>query len=84
MRYWRYGSDFLRYLKDGRLELSNNRAEHGIKPFVIGRKNLLFANTLLGPQISTVIFNLIETAKKTVFAPVCFLVLVLESFLRNR
>ena len=26
-------------LKDGRLELSNNRAERAIKPFVIGRKN---------------------------------------------
>lgn len=30
------------YLKDGRLELSNNRAERAIKPFVIGRKNWLF------------------------------------------
>ena len=27
------------YLLDGRLELSNNRAERSIKPFVIGRKN---------------------------------------------
>ncbi|MFR8874525.1 MAG: IS66 family transposase [Oscillospiraceae bacterium] len=27
------------YLKDGRLELSNNRAERSIKPFVIDRKN---------------------------------------------
>ncbi|MFR8874213.1 MAG: IS66 family transposase [Oscillospiraceae bacterium] len=33
------------YLKDGRLELSNNRAERSIKPFVIDRKNFLFANT---------------------------------------
>ncbi len=29
---------------DGRLELSNNRAERSIKPFVIGRKNWLFSN----------------------------------------
>ena len=34
-----------RYLLDGRLEISNNRAERSIKPFVIGRKNWLFANT---------------------------------------
>lgn len=27
------------YLKDGRLELSNNRAERSIKPFTVGRKN---------------------------------------------
>lgn len=33
---WTY---LVRYLKDGRLELSNNRAEHSIKPFVMGRKN---------------------------------------------
>jgi hypothetical protein len=30
-----------RYLEDGRLEISNNRAERSIKPFVIGRKNWL-------------------------------------------
>ena len=27
------------FLSDGRLELSNNRAERSIKPFIIGRKN---------------------------------------------
>lgn len=32
-------------LKDGRLEISNNRAERSIKPFVIDRKNFLFANS---------------------------------------
>lgn len=34
----------LNYLLDGRLEISNNRAECSIKPFVIDRKNFLFAN----------------------------------------
>ena len=33
------------YLKGGRLEISNNRAERSIKPFVIDRKIFLFANT---------------------------------------
>lgn len=33
---WPY---LIRYLEDGRLELSNNRAEHSIKPCVWGRKN---------------------------------------------
>lgn len=32
------------FLQDGRLELDNNRSERSIKPFVIGRKNWLFAN----------------------------------------
>ena len=36
------------YLLDGRLECSNNLAERSIKPFVIDRKNFLFANTPKG------------------------------------
>lgn len=44
---WPY---LLRYLEDRRLELSNNRAERSIKPFVIGRKNFLFANTRWAPR----------------------------------
>ena len=43
------------FLEDGRLELSNNRAERSIKPFVIGRKNWLFANTPRGAKTSAVI-----------------------------
>ena len=50
------------YLKDGRLEISNNRAERSIKPFVIDRKNFLFANTLKGATGSAVMFSLIQTA----------------------
>ncbi|MBM7684271.1 transposase, partial [Pullulanibacillus pueri] len=34
------------FLKDGRLEIDNNRAERSIKPFVIGRRNWLFSNTV--------------------------------------
>ena len=47
------------YLLDGRLELSNNRAERSIKPFVIDRKNFLFANTPKGATGSAVMFSLI-------------------------
>ena len=50
------------YLKDGRLEISNNRAERSIKPFVIDRKNFLFANTPKGAAGSAVMFSLIRTA----------------------
>lgn len=50
-----------RYLKnvylDGRLEFSNNRAERSIKPFVIGRKNWLLANTPNGASASSVIVS---------------------------
>lgn len=53
-----------RYLMDGRLEISNNRAERSIKPFVIGRKNWLFSNTPKGARASAVIYSIVETAKE--------------------
>jgi len=58
-----------RYLLDGRLEISNNRAERSIKPFVIGRKNWLFANTVRGAKASAVIYSLIETVKENGLNP---------------
>ena len=54
---------------DGRLELSNNRAERSIKPFVIGRKNWLFCNSQKGAGSSSVIYSLIETAKENSLKP---------------
>jgi len=47
----------------GRLDISNNRAERSIKPFVIDRENFLFANTPRGANASAVVFSIIETAK---------------------
>lgn len=59
----------LRYLDDGRLEISNNRAERSIKPFVIGRKNWMFCNTSGGAKASAVIYSIIETAKENNLNP---------------
>jgi transposase len=36
------------FMKDGRLEIDNNRSERSIKPFVFGRKNWIFSNTPRG------------------------------------
>ena len=72
---WPY---LVRYLEDGRLEMSNNRAERSIKPFVMGRKNWLFANTPAGAQASAVIYSLIETAKETGLDPYKYLLWVLR------
>ena len=54
---------------DGRLEISNNRAERSIKPFVIGRKNWLFCNTPKGARASSVIYSIIESAKENGLKP---------------
>ena len=50
------------YLKDGRLELTNNRAERAVKPFVTGRKNWLFANTEKGAETSAIQYTIVQTA----------------------
>lgn len=75
LEQWPY---LVRYLEDGRLELSNNRAERSIKPFVMGRKNFLFCNTPGGAQSSAVLYSLIETAKETGLDPYRYLLWVLE------
>lgn len=76
LEQWPY---LIRYLEDGRLELSNNRAERSIKPFVMGRKNWLFANTPGGAQASSVIYSLIETAKENHLDPYRYLLWVLRN-----
>jgi hypothetical protein len=71
------------YLKnvylDGRLEFSNNRAERSVKPFVISRKNFLFANTDKGAKSSAVIFSLIESARENNLKPFDYLVFLLKN-----
>ena len=62
-----------RVLLDGRLELSNNRAERSIKPFVIGRKNWLFNNTPKGANASAVMYSIVETAKENGLIPLEYL-----------
>jgi hypothetical protein len=66
------------FLKDGRLELDNNRAERSIKPFVIGRKNWLFANTPKGAKASAVTYSIIETAKENGLNPFYYLTYLFE------
>ena len=66
------------YLKDGRLEISNNRAERSIKPFVIDRKNFLFANTPKGATGSAVMFSLIQTAIENNLDPYKYLTWLLK------
>jgi transposase len=71
------------YLKnvflDGRLELSNNRAERSIKPFVIGRKNWLFSNTQRGARASSVVYSVIQTAIENGLNPFKYLKLLFET-----
>jgi transposase len=66
------------FLSDGRLELDNNRSERSIRPFVMGRKNWLFANTPRGARASAVIYSIVETAKENGLDPYGYLQHVFE------
>lgn len=61
------------YLDDGRYEIDNNRCERAIKPFVMGRKAWLFANSVHGAHASARLFSLIETAKANHIEPLAYL-----------
>ncbi len=65
-------------LEDGRLELSNNRAERAIKPFIINRKNFLFCNTPKGAQASAIVQSIVETAKGNNLKPLDYLSYLFE------
>ena len=66
------------FLADGRLEISNNRAERSIKPFVIGRKNWLFADTPRGADASATIYSIVETAKENGIDPRTYMAYLFE------
>jgi hypothetical protein len=51
------------YLENPIVTPDNNMAENGIRPFVLGRKNWLFAGTPKGAEASALLYSLIETAK---------------------
>jgi transposase len=61
------------FLDDGHLEIDNNRAENAVRPFVIGRKNWLFAGSPRGARVSALLYSLIETAKANGLEPWAYL-----------
>ena len=63
-------------------ELSNNLAENAIRPFVIGRKNWLFCDTVKGADSSAIVYSLVESAKANGVEPYAYLLRLL-SFMPN-
>lgn len=72
------------FLKDGRIQLSNNLAEQSIKMFVIGRKNWLFSNTPNGASSSSIIYSIIQTAIANNLKPMYYLEYVFEQIQLNK
>lgn len=61
------------YTMSPELKISNVLAENAIRPFVIGRKNWLFADTPKGAHASACFYSLIETAKANGVEPYAYL-----------
>jgi transposase len=67
-RHW-----LMNFLLDGRLEISNNRAERTIRPFTVGRKNWLFSYCARGARASAIVYSIIETAQANGLVPFMYL-----------
>ena len=52
-----------RFVKDGSYPIDNNACENSIRPFVIGRRNWLFADTVAGANASANLYSLLQTCK---------------------
>lgn len=72
-----------KFIKDPRIQLSNNLAEQSIKMFVIGRKNFLFSNTPNGASGSATLYGIIQTAIANDIKPLYYLEYVLEQLQKN-
>ena len=66
------------YCERGDLNISNAGAENAIRPFALGRKAWLFADTSQGAKASATCYSLIETAKANGLEPSAYIHHVLE------
>lgn len=66
------------YCDRGDLQISNARAENAIRPFALGRKAWLFADTPQGARASATCYSLIETAKANDLEPASYINHVLD------
>ena len=66
------------YIEDGRLSPDNNAAENAIRPFVVGRKNWLFAGHPNGAEAGATFFSIVETAKANGLEPYNYLRYIFE------
>jgi transposase len=63
----------VRYVQNGDWPISNNLCENAIRPFVVGRKGWLFADTVAGAHASVNLYSLIETCKANGIEPYRYL-----------
>jgi len=64
----------IRYVENGDWPIDNNLCENAIRPFVVGRRNWLFADTVAGAHASANLYSLVETCKANGVDPYPYLV----------
>src|SRR5512135_645094 len=69
----------LRFLDNPEIPIDNNAVENGIRPFVIGRKNWLFNDSVGGAHASAFFYTLIEGAKAAGLNPYLYMTHLLQS-----
>jgi transposase len=52
-----------RFVEDGRYSIDNNVQENAIRPFCVGRRNWLFADTVAGANASANLYSLLQTCQ---------------------
>jgi transposase len=68
---------FTRFLDDGRVCLSNNAAERGLRGVAVGRRNWTFAGSDEGGRRAASVYTLVETCKMNQVDPHAWLAFVL-------
>ena len=63
----------VRVFEYGQVPLDTNAVENAIRPFAVGRRNWLFADTVRGAEASANLYSLIETAKANGLEPWAYL-----------
>jgi transposase len=72
----------VRVFDHGEVPLDTNLVENAIRPFAVGRKNWMFADTVHGAEASANLYSLVETAKANGIEPWAYLERVFEQIPR--
>ncbi len=75
LNHW---AELIGYCDHGQVNISNALAENAIRPFAVGRKAWLFADSSQGASASAGCYSLIETAKANQLEPTAYIQYVLD------
>jgi len=65
--------------QDGRLEISNNRSERGLRAYAVGRNNWKFSYSPEGAKASAIAYSIVETALANGLVPYMYLQYLFET-----